>query len=324
VVKHHPRKYQRLGERYARFFGIIFLILLGLSLFVFVIYKRSNQTLPFVSIVIANNPTIILFATDKDNVTTITLSGDIEIQGVSGYGNYALNSLWRLGRMDKKNGLVFVRSLSEDIGLPIGKYVGPNTDELSQLTINEAVRKYLSVSSLWGLLTGKYSHNLSLDDMIRLVRFMNSVDLNKSNAITLDSTNGITSKQNADSSTSPIFDQIKFDAKYPTLFELPQIRKEAYRIAVVNPFEIPGLAQHYARYLNHLGLYVISTSSSQFNKDDNICRIKFNASASGSVTIQSLQTIFGCISEISTEKGISDIELQIGKNYANYFQAEVD
>ena len=303
-----PHKCARLGGRYIARFGIALLVCIGVAaLVVAVLLFRKSSSLLRTTVVLVGDP-VVVWSQDRatKRVVRITLPKDAVVEGVHGYGMYALESLWSLGAIDRKDGEVLVRSIEEALGIPIQWFIGKK----------EEGKVTLGLSSLFEYLRGGYRTNLSLPEFIALVMDSSGMRADKITDVTITPDTALTSEQIADGSTRQVLDTSRVDVLLGTLFEDERIRKESLSVAVYNTTDMSTLGSRVARTLGHLGVFVVRVGNAAPEIGD--CTVTANKDVLTTLTVAVIREVFAC-KDVEGAVDVADIEVRLGSAYQARF-----
>ena len=305
MVKSH--KYTRLGGRYIARFGVMLAVFCIVGLFVAVFLFRKQSSVGRTTVVLAGDP-VVVWSKDRSTkrVIRITIPNDTAIEGVHGYGMYALESLWSLGAIDRKDGEVLGRSLEEALGVPIGWFIGRKGEGAVALD-PWVVLHYLR---------GAYRTNIPLSILIGLVIDRIGVRPDEITDIAITPDTGLTTQTIADGSTRQVLDLPRVDILLGGLFEDERIRKEGLSVAIYNTTDMPTLGSRVARTLGHLGIFVVRVGNAAPRVDD--CTITGTKRFLTTITAAVIREVFGC-KPGEGDTDVADLEVRVGRAYQARF-----
>jgi hypothetical protein len=120
------RRYHRLGLRYSKVF--VFLAgFAGVAIFLVMLLWQLFPSSDFrTTVLLAGNPmSVVSWDGVRKHVTIIELPAAVAITGLTGVGEYSLQSLWKLGELDTKDRALLADSLGELLAIPVPWYIGP-------------------------------------------------------------------------------------------------------------------------------------------------------------------------------------------------------
>ncbi len=283
--------------------GALAVAVVGLFALAFVL--RRPPALTRTTVVLVGDP-IVVWSKDRRSgrVVRLRLSNDTAIEAVHGYGIYTLDSLWKLGAMEKKDGAVLSQSLEDALGIPIRWFIGPKGNGEIEI----------SPKSVLTYLTGGYRTNISLPMLISLIRDVLQTGSDEVEEQSLDAAR--TDQTLPDGSTRHLLDMSRVDVLLGNLFEDEQIRQEGRSVAVYNTTDMPSLGNRAARLLGRIGVFVVRVGNG--TPVVGACIITADKHVLGMATVLLMQEVFGCQAhEGDTE--VADIELRVGVEYQATF-----
>ncbi|MDO8451663.1 MAG: hypothetical protein Q7S76_02230, partial [bacterium] len=171
------------------------------------------------SVLFIGNPMVLAFWDGgfRDTLLLVPIDSDVTVSSLYGYGDYSLASLWKLGRIEKKGGLLLTTSLEEALGLPIPWFFGPKTESLPPDFDTSG-----GVPTAWELLRFlnplTASSNIPMTVRIALWRILASKG-GQTEILSFDEKNVYADKQNPDGSTIRILDPDRVENALGTRFE---------------------------------------------------------------------------------------------------------
>lgn len=219
-----------------------------------------------INIVIQTNTTHLLnFNPAEQKVTLISIPDEAYLDASSGFGKWALGSIYDLGESSKKGmgSKLMKSSLSSLFGVPIDGYIRfESKKDIKDLI--ELVRQ--TPFSGLGLIS-EVSSDLTPLELLRLKFGLMKVRFDKINYLDLVNLAVFESDQLLDGTHIKVSDPIKLDSVL-TNFVDPKIRAENLSIAVFNATDHPQLAQKAKRIITNLGgnVIIISNSTKRLEK----------------------------------------------------------
>lgn len=272
---------ERIGSRYLP--RMILILLSALFLFSGVMLWNVASALPWerTTIVKVGDPVYIQsWDETRQTLTIIPVPVDIYLEGVYGVGSLSIASLQKLEALDVKKKGLFVKSLENAFALPIVG-VWNNLNPFLQLRL-WWIRKWIR------------------PDAVKM--------------IDLESEGVIRSDVLADGSEIRIFDVYRYDAVIGNRLEVDSIRREEFRIRVVNTTEMQGLGSQGARFLSLAGMVVIAVDSEKTVQNE--CTMNTIWS---SVSIQFIRRVFNCATMTSDSDNRANVTVRLGDDYAKGF-----
>lgn len=219
--------------------------------------------------------------TKRQTLTVFTISPDVFIDGVFGVGSLPVSSLFRLEAMDKTKKGLLTLSLEDAMGTPI--YFG-------------------DLPPLLRLRFALLSHTVRPDGVTR---------------IDLGSLGAYRSATLPDGTSVNAFDTNRFDAVIGASLEIDSIRREGFRVRVVNTTDVAGLGNRAARILSHAGMVVIMVESDLSPIKE--CLITVRKPLWSSTSVSFIKSFFNCRVESGSEDEQADITIRLGQDYAGRF-----
>jgi hypothetical protein len=252
-------------------------------------------------------------------MTVVSIPSEYVIDAVSGYGRYSLEALWKLGVMDKKDGLLLADSVGDSLGISIPWYIGEKTDGIPTSGDVIALGKQIfSFSRFVKFMFLSYRSNIPLPLFFSITKELSGLRIDKIVFIDLSKKPVILEEELPDGTKQHVISSADVDTVLKGVFEDERIRQEGLGVALYNTTRMPFLANRAARMLSTLGVLVVSVG----NQDEEIshCEITADTAALHSFTGQMINTLFHCEKKPSRNDKRADIEVFIGSDYANRFQ----
>lgn len=312
------RCYQRLGGRYIRIF--VYLIgLIGVAIIsVFLVRQFFPDTLFRTNILLVGNPMLVVsYDTSREHIAVIQIPADMVIKGINGVGQYSLESLWKLGTIDKQKQHILIESLSESLGVLITWFVGPKGADIPDQThVESVIRNTFSYGGFMRhIISGRIS--IPLGQYFTLVTATANLRVDAFKYIDLDRSIAIVQKEEVDGTTIPTLDEAGFDTFLGTVLEEDAIRKESLRVAIYNTTDTPTLGARVERKVNKIGALVVEVGNDTPVVDT--CIVSATEKVIKSFTVRYMVAAFGCKSNVSDTNKRADIEMRIGRDYQRRF-----
>lgn len=305
-------------------FKIIASILLIITIPSFAVYSKIKSELNKsvwddkgrISLVLAAKPAVVATYNPIDgNLTVISLPENLYCEVPFGYGTYKINNIWKLSRIERKNGTLYSLAVRDALRAPIDGWLGNYSAEVEELNkINkEKIQKYLKnfknplsvfqifkydtnlsffdLLKLWNAVRNIPGENINYSDLSKFAVFLKSAGPDKINRLTIDS-------NEINSYSSPIFED-------------KAVRIENLSISIVNASDIAGLGEKLKNILENMGGRVIDLKNSS-QKERTICRAGKNII--NTMTMRKIKRIINCAIEEKPAVS-SDLEIIIGSEY---------
>lgn len=311
--------YERLGNRYRTPVTLavilVFVFISAVCLFLWITGSRQRR----VMLVVAANPaTVISLDQEKHAMVVMAIPASAHIVGIHGVGRYSLEALWKLGKIDPKDGGLLSQSLAEFVGLPVDKYIGSKSETL--LTYPDSVTELKSIFSFPGLfafIAGRYRTNISLPTFLSLAWTIPSLRIDDITTFDIGSSTVLFDDNLPDGTTVKIVDPDRLDNLIGSAFEDERIRAESLRIAVYNTTPTPELSSRAERLLDKMGAIVVFVGNDTPQTDK--CIISGRKKYLGTATAKFITNNFGCTLRESEDDSKADLILRLGKVYERRF-----
>lgn len=298
----HANREERIGSRYLpRFFfaasSVLFIFLVIISWNIVTALPSERTT-----IAIAGDPVYVLSWDEvQRSLTVIPIPVDVYLDGVYGVGSLSVVSLRKLESLDAKKKGLFVKSLEDALALPINGVI----------SIRDAPSFANSV--LWG-------SGLPIPLRLRLWWILVGLRPDAVKLIDLESQGVFRRDVLADGSGIRVFDGNRYDAVIGNRLEVDSIRREEFRVRVVNTTDVLGLGNRAARTLSHAGMVVIAVESA--SPPQSSCTIHTKKELRDSKTNKFAQRIFHCNVTQSDADERADLTMRLGEDYAQRFKSD--
>ncbi len=299
--------------------SVVMVVLIGISILLFTI--SFSPTYP-VNVLLISDPMIVLsWDTRNNKVTLLTIPANITIDAVYGYGQYSLESLWRLGDIEGTKGSALLsKSLEEVLAVPLPWYIGERGDKLTRAEDPVSfVKRMFSPLNTLRILSNQNISNIPLSVYIALIRSLPFLSTERYTIVDVSQSDALDSETLADGTHMTTIDLTKLDKDIGTLFEDEQIRKEALRVAVYNTTSTPLLAQRVSRLLTHIGTWVVTSNNE--SRELQTCEVVGSASLRNSRTARVLLDHYHCLwrEGESIDDQQADLTFRIGTEFVDRF-----
>lgn len=310
--------YQRIGSRaLPTMLGSIGVGVLIIAVAWF-FYSVSRSQVYRQSFVIVGHPThVVSWDADKRSVTIMDIPTDVVIKATSGYGRYAVGSLFTLDHLDHKNGGLFTQSMSDAFGIPIRWYIVPgrSADVTGSITM---LRNIFSWSSIWPQLLHQTDGSMPLATWLSYVGATQSLSADAVHTVNVS--NAFVRLDRPDGTTAQEVDENRLDYVMGTSFLDSGLRSESRSVAIYNTTDIPTAGQRAARVMGRLGLQLVFVGNAAPEKDE--CQILGTSTALASKTAYFIRDYFQCVNKAtanSDNAAAADIVVLLGRTYASQF-----
>ncbi len=312
------QRYQRLGIRYSKVF--VFFAGFGcVAILLALVIRQLLPASPFrTNILLVGNPMLLAsYDTAKEHVAIVEIPAVTTITGITGVGEYSLESLWRLGKLDTHNQNILPDSLSEALAVPVTWFVGPKGDAVPDQS--EAEKVLRNVFSFSGLVQHVFTSRTTIPfgQYLMLVIATTKLRPDALSFINLHNTSAIITKDQADGTSVPMLDEARLDVVLGTTLQEDALRRESLRVAIFNTTRTPTLGRRLERHINKVGALVVSVGNDVPAVDR--CALAGTALLLKSITARYIQSIFGCEVKITDANARADLELRIGNVFERKF-----
>jgi len=300
-------------------FGVVvFFVVLGIGAFIQWVryFTPERQTI----VIVADPFLIVSFNSRKQQFTVAKIPGDTRIDAVHGYGKYPLASLWKLDRIDKRGGTLFIKSLEESLSLPIDGYIDPFGQAIPQVVTSDSLSFIRRSFSLWVPFQLLYQKRTNVP-FFSLIAFAVNVASTRFDAfVTYDADRLLTLYDETlpDGSVVRSLDAERFRVLLANSFEYTTLRIERLKVGIYNTTATPLLGQRISQTLEQLGMFVIFIANDE--PVTTTCEVVARPEYKKSQTVQLLLHLYDCLFVSSTAlDSRDDVSLRIGNAYESLF-----
>lgn len=321
----HARR--RLKVRKHRWLRILSLVVAGVLLFLSLVrLYQELKTSVFLTkqwrttIVFNTSPILVMsFPKEADeSIMAVTIPESVYSHVPFGYGPYRMGAVWRLGELEKREGL-FSETVADLLGVPISGWVGTaDPIPLSDTDTVTLIRDVKARFGIWSLL--RFQTNLNTLDKILLgwKIFQARHDLSlfaihQNERLFVDA-------RLIDGSAIKLVNERALDTFLEQKFEDRIARTESVNVLILNTTDTLGVGHKFSRFINNFGAKVMAVK----NSDDYIetCIIETEERTRDTKIVTFLKTEFDCqvleINEVSS----AEILVKIGSLYGLRWQNE--
>lgn len=312
------RIYERLGWRYRHFLALVSLVVLSFLLIVGIGFFWSSSVERRISLVLAGDPTtVVLFDRDEQKMVLLSFPAGANISGVSGVGQYSLEALWNLGKIDPRDRQLLPQSLEETAAVPIPWYLGPAAVLPAFSGSLDQVRQVFSFSEVIPFLSGKYRTNLSLPLFLALVSGTAGLKPQDTSLLKVSLTTALTENKLADGTKIEVVDPDRLEVLVGTNFEDERVRREGVHLAVYNTTKAPELGRRAERLLSHVGALVILVGNDSPEIDE--CLVSGQKQFLETATARFVVRHYRCGVKEENGSNRADLILRLGRQYERRF-----
>ena len=302
------RRHERLGLRYSKIFVFIASLACVAILLVLLAWQLFPSS-PFrTTVLLAGNPTLVVsWDGARKHVTIIEFPASVSITGLTGVGEYSLESLWKLGDIDTKDKALLADSMGETLAVSIPWYIGP-TDGV--------VKNIFTIANIANLLMGKYRTNISLRVFLPLAMATQSLRSDAFEKFTVSHTSAVVKKELADGSTGEFIDGNRLDVVLGTHLEEEDVRRESLRVLVYNTTSTQTLGRRMERRVSRAGALVVGIGND--SPAVGRCVMSGTKEKLETKTATYFQQFFHCEAKIG-QSVRSDLELRVGSDFEKLY-----
>jgi len=272
-------------------------------------YERINLVFPGCQPLIvfsyAKSPSDTLLG-ENGTLVAILIPSDTQIKVVHGYGDYRVEAIEKLEKLEKRK--LLASSLEQALNLPINGFV--KTGNCPVETKLENLKDFFSKSLLSGLL-GETETNLTRWDLARLFWAGRKLNLAQVKKLDLQALSVLEKVILPDGSQVYKISEEKLMLITKEHFREESLRKEALAVEILNGTDEPGLAEKAARMLLNLGVEVVGLDNAP---DRENCVLKGKMELKKTYTAKRLKAIFNC-QFLKGEVSGADLSLILGREY---------
>lgn len=257
------------------------------------------------------NPKIYSYNPQTKKITTIEIPANTEIEAANGYGTWLAGGLWGLGQQEKLEGGLLKNSIQKSLGIPVDAWIeekGEKLFEKNALGFFEA--------AIGAMNTGKIQTNLTFFDRLGLLTKSVGTGSTDRKEINLVQSGVLKKTKLSDSTEGYIIIPEKAKVVFSEMSD-DLIYTEAQKVVIVNTTSKSGLATTVAQTASILGTRVINTKNVNDDVDD--CLIRTKSESRDTLTVKRFVQIFGCDVENIQTKSTEDIEIVLGRKFAERY-----
>lgn len=292
--------YERVGKRY---WLHLILVSIAIVLCLFMVFLwRVATTIPSerTTFVITGDPVqLVSWDNVRNKLTILTIPADVRIEGAFGAGSLPIASLERLEILDSAKKGIYVQSLSRAFAVPIVGVVhvaGPD-------------KEIVSILSPWNI-AHWWDRGLPLSTRFRLWWTLTWLRPDSVTTVDLASRAVLSDTTLPDGSSVRMLDLDTFDVVVGSRLELDTIRREEFRVRVVNTTKILGLGNRTARILSHAGMVVVAVDTDETRQVR--CSVRAKKEFIETSTYRYITNVLDCQPEVGEEDGDVDITIRLG------------
>ncbi len=317
----HRFKYkkQKSRKKFILMWVVILLLIFGGFLFYqyqnSIFFTRKWRT----NIALRTSPVVVISfpKSESDKLLFITMPDQVYVTVPYGYDSYLLESVWKLGELEKKPYL-FNHTIEDILGMKIQGYVGfadsapVNQENLDSITEN--IKQDLNWTQL---IFHQLPTNLNLLDRCYLYWQLLTLKVIQTDLIDLKSQMSDAFIQNSqDKSANSLPDYDKIDTIIARQIEDLHVRNENLSVEINNTTKTANIGQKFARYVANIGGKVIAIKNG--DPISQACKISIKNSVKNSTLAKFLQQEFDCQLQESEEMD-AEIRIDLGEKIADRY-----
>lgn len=261
----------------------------------------------------AGQPVLIVgFNPEEKSLNILSIPAGTFIETIHGYGPYRVESLYRLGELNKKGQELFRGSLETYLGVPIEAYaLTINGDEKTEGMKNkEGITRFLKS------LLKRGQTNLTKWDLLRLWLGFKNLRQDRINLIDLGQTSASQEVDLPDGTKAKKIDTERLQSIMNKFFVDKKIKQEDLTVAVLNGTNHAGLANQAATLIKNIGSQIVAIGETENKLKYKECQVMVEKKYKNSYTIQKLSYLFDCHWQGESMAGQrADVVLILGESY---------
>jgi len=299
--------------------GIVLVLLIGIGFKIYrsiakSVWDGQSQLNLAINPSIADQPVLIAaFNPEEKSLNVLLIPPRTFIETIHGYGPYRVESIYRLGELNKKGGELFQGSLQEYLGIPVDAFASISNFEFP---ISNETKNSLSELLVGLLKSGKT--NLTKWDVIRLWWSLRNIRQDKVNLVDLGQTSASQEVDLLDGTKANKIDTERLELIMSQFFVDKKLKQEDLTVAVLNGTNHAGLANKVATLIKNIGGQVMTVGDTENGQGESLrqCQIKSEKKYKNSYTVRKLSHVFDCQweGEPMAEQR-ANLVLIVGKSY---------
>ena len=213
-----------------------------------------------------SNPVIFIsFSARDESFDILSIPSNTYIEVPHGYGFYQARSVFGLGEIEEKGGMLFKEAIQEFLGLPVDGWLAMKNDEWKIDNGKEGILKLRNklFGVGWLKKMPELRTNFNLWDLLRFWLKIGLIRPDKINFIDLKENSCLSDFILADG-TVVLKDEVScLDSIAKKYFIEEEIRQEGLSIKIVNTTNFPGLGVKAARLVDNIGGRVLRVESAE-------------------------------------------------------------
>jgi len=314
---------------------IIFLILLiGIGWKIYTSISKSlwdgeNQ---FNIAINSQSVLVVSFNPAEKSLNVLLIPDGTFIETIHGYGPCRVESIYRLGELNKKGGELFQGSLQTYLGIPVDAYASMSNikarcagflrnGQMSNVKIKTCILENIR------FLIKDGETSLTKWDLVRLWLTLRSIRQDKINLVDLGQTSASQEVDLLDGTKANKIDTERLESIMSQFFVDKKLKQEDLTVAVLNGTNHVGLANKVATLIKNIGGQLMTVGDTENGLAPRLgprgqgeslrqCQIKSEKKYKNSYTVRKLSHVFGCQWEggpMAEQR--ANLVLIVGKSY---------
>lgn len=271
-----------------------------------------------VNVALQTNPIVVLSIPkdENDQLSFVTIPGNVSAKVPFGYGPYRLEAVWRLGQLESKPEL-FVETVENMLGIKINGWIGSGETIEYDQNMQDLFRK--KIVQQIPLLQVHNKTNLNTID-----RFLIYLALKRANSTNMRTfathlnPQLFADSELPDSSPIKIVNETLLEKFLEQKFEDTKVRSDNLSVKLFNTTDIPNIGKRFARFVSQFGGKIITVANEK--KSVQNCLILVSNANKDKKLVQYLRTEFLCEITITESLGDADVALYIGNTLVKKLQ----
>lgn len=263
------------------------------------------------------SPAIISYEPYDKELIVLVFPGNLTELASGNYGKYKLGAIYKLDKLENKNGSLFRETFANLLEVPIDAYLAhknfdSKTDNLTEEEFISVKKNLLSLNGLYQIFwISDFETNLSFFDKINLWLKLQNLRNDKIKLYRLKNQEILIKRSSLEKLSTISLDHNGLASFIKGFFEFSLIKKENFTVEIRNASQITGLGNKLGNLINNIGSQVVAVENDS-EIDNTICLT--NQKAKNSYTLSKIKILTKCQLQEKENKA-ADIVLILGKNY---------
>lgn len=293
---------------------VIFLLgISGLEVMTSQISGKSRFT------VVLATPSLALFSYQPQTAEGVLLSvpDAFMVRGAYGYGPWRAVALAGLDRQERLAGKLLQDSVTHTFGVVVDGYIAANEKMGTEIVDREGLNR-LVVASLWQQFTGGVETNLSLWDLLRLMRILSTTRIDRIKEMRMSEVTRLLEMTEPGGGAVYLLDEGTLSDLSHQWFTDERVAQEGITVAVINEAQAAGLGTNVAQILSTSGVRVVAVENGAGEARES--RVYTNDTFKQSKTLGVIKKLVpGIVVSDIGEGARADIILRLGKDVGERF-----